>query len=731
MYLNTKNSIKTTLNSYSQIFFSENSFLASLLVLVSFLDPWVGFYGLISILFVNFTAIKLGYDKTTIQRGLYGFNALLTGLGTGMLYQPSISLTVIVLCVALLTLFITLALQGVLAKYGLSFLSIPFIIGMWIILLATKDFSSLGLAERGIYTYNELYALGGQNLVNIYDWFKNLQGFESLKIYFLSLGAIFFQSNVLAGIIISVGLLYFSRIAFSLSLLGFYVAYLFYLFIGADFSELEYTFIGFNYILTAIAIGGYFIVPSKASYFWVIVLLPLTILIASSLERVFSIWQIPIYSLPFNIIVLLFIYILKLRVTKSENLNDLFVKLETPEQTLYLYKTVTEEFKSKNYYPIHLPIKGNWNIMQAHNGEYTHKDKWRYAWDFIILDEQEKQYSGSGDYCEDYYCYNKPIFAPSFGYVVGINDGIEDNIIGEVNTAQNWGNSIVIKHTEFLYTQVSHLKSGSIKVKIGDYVKKGEILGSVGNSGHSPYPHLHFQIQATPYVGSETLDYPLYNYIIKNKSKVALINFGKPNKNDCIAPAGQDEILKNVLNFIPGKILKVLEKDNGDKTEIWEIKKDAYNQTFIVDKESDSYIFFYTTEAGLFFTNFKGDENSNLFVLFKSLYNVNKSFYKDIKLKNNIRPDLFFSKSMMWLQDIIAPFYIFLKVEFSLNYIEKDDEFMPSAINIKTENRKFLSKRLIDKENFDITIFKEGIIDIQSQKTTKKIRITTLKKTEL
>ncbi len=727
MSIKVKPALKTTLNSYSQIFFSENNFLASLLIAVSFLDPWVGFYGLISVLFVNFTAIKLGYDKFTIQKGLYGFNALLTGLGTGMIYQPSVSLTIIVLCIALLTLFITIALQGVLAKYALPFLSIPFIIGMWTILLATKDFSALGLAERGIYTYNELYALGGKNLVNIYDWFGNLQGFESIKIYFLSLGAIFFQSNVLAGIIIAIGLLNFSRIAFSLSLLGFYSAYLFYLFIGANFSELEYTFIGFNYILTAIAIGGYFIVPSKTSYTWVIVLLPVTILIASSLEHVFSVWQIPIYSLPFNITVLLFIYILKLRITKSESLNDLFVKLETPEQTLYLYKTVTEEFKSKNYYPIHLPIKGDWNVMQAHNGKYTHKDKWRHAWDFIILNEEGNQFSGSGDYCEDYYCYNKPVFSPSHGYIVGITDGIEDNIIGEVNTAQNWGNSIVIKHTEFLYTQVSHLKAESIKVKIGDYVKKGKLLGNVGNSGHSPYPHLHFQIQATPYVGSETLDYPLYNYIVKNQSEIELITFGKPQENHLVAPAELDEILKNALNFIPGKILQVSEEGNIYKTEMWKIQKNAYNQTYISDEKSDSSIFFYTTEAGVFFANFKGDKGSNLFIFFKSLYNINKSFYKNIEIKNNIRPDLFFSKPVMWMQDIIAPFYLFLEVKFSLNYIEKDDEFMPNAINIKTKNTKYFLKKSINEEVFEITIFRKGTIDIQSKNTSKKIRVETLK----
>ncbi len=723
MFNKLKPYINTTLNSYSQIFFSENNLLALFLVAVSFLDPWVGLYGLIAVFTANFLANYLGFDKTAIKKGLYGFNPLLVGLGTGMMYQPSFSLTVIVLFAALLTLFISIALKGILTKYALPFLSIPFVIGMWTVLLATNDFSALGLSERGIYTYNELYALGGQNFVNVYEWLNNIEGFQSVKIYLLSLGAIFFQNNILAGLIIALGLLYFSRIAFSLSLLGFYSAYLFYLFIGADFSELEYTFIGFNYILTAIAIGGYFIIPSKSSYLWVLVLLPVTVLIASSLEHIFSVWQLPIYSLPFNITVLLFIYILKLRVSKNESLNDLFIKLANPEQTLYLHKIASEEFKSKNYFPISLPINGDWNIMQAHNGKYTHKDKWRHAWDFIIEDDKKKQFIGLGDFVEDYYCYNKPVFAPSYGYVVGINDGIEDNIIGEVNTAKNWGNSIVIKHTEFLYTLVSHLKSGTIKVKIGDYVKKGDLLANVGNSGHSAYPHLHFQVQATPYIGSETIDYPLYNYLVKSNNKTKLITFGKPEKDDIIANAITDEILKNILNFIPGKTLKASLENSTDTSDIWEIKKDIYNQTFIEDANTNSFIFFYTTEAGIFFTNFKGDKKSNLFILFKALYNVNKTFYDNIEIENNIRPDLFFNKATMWLQDFIAPFYIFLNVKYTLKYIEKDDEFLPTAIKISSKNKQYKFNKKIAEENYNITIFKKGNIKILFDDNSKNLII--------
>jgi len=624
---NIKQLSTTILNSYSQVFFSENKLFASLLILISFFDKWAGASGLLAVLTANIAAFILGYNKISIQKGAYGFNALLVGLGTGLSFQPNIELFIIVFFASLLTLFITLALEGILAKYALPYLSIPFLLGIWIIILATKDFSALGLSERSIYTYNELYALGGKSFIDIYDWFSNLNLAVSLRIYFLSLGAIFFQNNILAGILISIGLLYYSRIAFSLSLIGFFSAFLFYKFIGADFSELGYTFIGFNYILTSIAIGSYFVLPSWRSYLWTILLLPVTVIITAGLAKVFTVWLLSVYSLPFNIVVIMFIYVLKLRTTKKEYLTDNFVKQSNPEKTIYLNKTAIEENKSKLFFPINLPFYGEWSIMQAHNGEYTHKDEWQHAWDFIILDKNAKQFKNKGNDVEDYFCYEKSVLAPADGIISDIFDGIEDNKIGEINTVKNWGNSIVIKHTELLYTQISHIKSGSFKFAKGDFVKKGDILAVIGNSGHSPYPHLHFQMQATPYVGSETLDYPIHNYIVNKKNKQKLITFGKPTLNQIVSTAEQDDIIHNSLNFKSGQKINIEVEYNNEKKElIWEIHKTAYNQTFIYCPATKSTAYYFSNDTGFYMKNFYGKKKSALFTFFMSMYSV-KKFY--------------------------------------------------------------------------------------------------------
>lgn len=711
----------TLFNSYSQVFFSESRLFAVVLILVSFLDYRAGVSGFVAVLVSNVTAYVLGFNRHSIKQGAYGFNALMVGLGIGVYFQFSAVLFITIIFAAIFTLFITLALEGILAKYALPYLSMPFLIGIWSVTLATRDFTALGLSESGIYTYNELYALGGTNFIFIYDWVNALEGFDSLKIYFLSLGAIFFQNKLLAGIFISLGLLYYSRIAFSLSLIGFYLAYFFYSFIGADFSELAYTFIGFNYILSAIAIGGYFIIPSARSYLWTVLLLPVTVIVTTSLGHVFSIWQLSIYSLPFNVVVLLFLYILKLRYTKTETLSSHFVRQATPEKSLYLNRTAASELKGKNFFPVGLPFWGQWTVTQAHSGEYTHKGNWRHAWDFVITDENGEQFKNSGDVAQDYFCYEKLVLSPASGYVSDIYDQVEDNLIGDINTAQNWGNSIVIKHSDYLYSQLSHLKAGSFKVKKGDYVKKGQLLAVVGNSGHSPYPHLHFQLQATPYIGSQTLDYPLHNYIHKHEGKFHLKTFGKPQEGQQIFPAETDEILKNAFHFIPGKKMLVHFCEN-EITQLfeWEVYKTVANQTYIYCAASQSTAYFFATESGFYFTNFVGSKKSPLFFFFSSLYQVEVAYYQGITKKAVLRPNLFFSRSVIFFHDFIAPFIFLIKSKYSITYLEKDDDFVPDFVNLqsKIENRIFSKKT--GEIKAEIHVRANQKIDIQIQNKTKK-----------
>ncbi|MCK5798514.1 MAG: M23 family metallopeptidase, partial [Deltaproteobacteria bacterium] len=83
----------------------------------------------------------------------------------------------------------------------------------------------------------------------------------------------------------------------------------------------------------------------------------------------------------------------------------------------------------------------------------------------------------------------------------------------DVNLDKNWGNLVILYHGQAVYSKVCHLSPGTLKVRDGQVVRRGEMIGSCGNSGRSAVPHLHFQLQPTGRVGSPTLPLELHDVI--------------------------------------------------------------------------------------------------------------------------------------------------------------------------------------------------------------------------
>ncbi len=684
IFPNFKDSI---LNSYSQVFFSNNKLFAVILLVVTFFDLNSGISGVFAVLVTNATAYLIGLNRHNIRAGYYGFNSLLVGLGLGIYYQMHIEFILILLFASIFTLFITVMLEGVIGKYGLPYLSISFLLGIWMVTLASREFTALQVSERGIFVMNDLYGIGGLFFVRIYNWFSTINLHESVVIYFRSLGAIFFQYSLFAGIIIAIGLLIYSRIAFMLSLIGFFAAYLFYKFVGGNIYELNYSYIGFNFILTSIAIGGFYIIPSRYSFLWVVLLIPLISITITATMTVFSLFQLSIFSLPFNIIVILFLYVLKFREKAILKPEMVAFQQFSPEKNLYSQINNKERFHNYKYLSLTLPFWGEWTVTQGHHGEYTHKEDWAHAWDFEITDEHGSNFKNSGKQREDYYCYNKPIICPADGWVEEIVDGVDDNKIGDSNLEQNWGNTIVIKHAEKLYSKLSHIKKESFKVKKGDFIKKGDILAACGNSGRAPEPHLHFQIQETPFIGSKTLDYPIGHYILHEKSNFVFKSYTRPKKNDIISNIEKNQTLFNAFHFVPGQQLKFKVMRAGEpkeKTVIWEVQADIYNNTYLYCLKTKSKAWYKNDGRIHYFTHFDGDRNSLLFYFYLGAYKVISGFYKGLRITDNYPIHALNNKGLIFLQDFIAPFYLFMKSEYTVEYLKMKDNLTDSMIFLRS-----------------------------------------------
>jgi len=123
----------------------------------------------------------------------------------------------------------------------------------------------------------------------------------------------------------------------------------------------------------------------------------------------------------------------------------------------------------------------------------------RYAIDFIKLGDDGSSYSGDEHKNASYHAYNTPILAVADGTVVAAVDGFHENaphtnkIAVPLTLTSLPGNNVIENIGGGLYVGYAHLIPGSLTVKPGHHVHRGQVLGRLGNSGNSTEPHLHIQ----------------------------------------------------------------------------------------------------------------------------------------------------------------------------------------------------------------------------------------------
>lgn len=224
----------------------------------------------------------------------------------------------------------------------------------------------------------------------------------------------------------------------------------------------------------------------------------------------------------------------------------LTMKLSVDEQSRInglLFQPLTEVYpseSSRNTTPLILPFHEEWTVVwggdtKEQNYHVSHKAQ-KHAFDLVITDKLGLSYRTEGKTNEDYYAFGKEIIAPCAAEVVLVVDGVKDNIPGELNPVYVPGNTVILKtgNNEFLF--FAHFRQHSIRVKQGQKVKQGQLLGLCGNSGNSSEPHLHFHIQDSEFMhtasgikcyfekllvnGTEKTDYsPVQHEKIRNAGK--------------------------------------------------------------------------------------------------------------------------------------------------------------------------------------------------------------------
>ena len=193
------------------------------------------------------------------------------------------------------------------------------------------------------------------------------------------------------------------------------------------------------------------------------------------------------------------LFAVNISVDNNSKINGLFVK---PYQESDLPKI------ERNTTKLLLPFKGEWTVIWGGDTKalnyHVENEAQKNAFDILITDEKGNSYKTDGKSNEDYYAFGKELYAPCDGEVVLVVDGVKDNKPGQLNPVYIPGNTVIIKTAKNEFLFFAHFKQNSIKVKQGEKVMQGQLLGLCGNSGNSSEAHLHFHIQNTENMNEAT-----------------------------------------------------------------------------------------------------------------------------------------------------------------------------------------------------------------------------------
>lgn len=210
----------------------------------------------------------------------------------------------------------------------------------------------------------------------------------------------------------------------------------------------------------------------------------------------------------------------------------------------FLPHTAPLPVPERNATELSLPFKGRWLVAwggdtRELNQHHPVRNQ-RFAFDFLGADEQGKTRTGTGMRNEDYYCFGREILAPADGVVTEAIGGVRDNVPGSMNPFSALGNCVIIQHREHEVSVLAHLRQGSVRVKAGDKVTRGQVVGLCGNSGNSSEPHLHYHLQNTPIIQDGTGIKCFFQKVVLHKDSGSETRADySPVKGDILSGEGQ------------------------------------------------------------------------------------------------------------------------------------------------------------------------------------------------
>lgn len=539
-------SLKGLLRSYAAIFFISDARVGALFLLATLWFPNTGAAGLLAAITGTITARVMQFSNN--HSGLYAYNSLLVGLTLGAAYKLEEHLVVLIFLAAILTVFVTVAVADALWRFErLPALSLPFVIVAFTVTFAAHGFGSLSQYLTPLAPIKPFL-------------------FEPADHFLTALSSTFFIPHPVPGLLFFVGVLLTSHYLALLAISGYFVGHtLYHTLSGLSYSTVT-DWTGFNFTLTAMTLGGIFMVPGRVSFLIAMLGAALAAVITTATQTYMLVYGLPVMAIPYLLTTLTILTALSKRIASTPPYL-LLDRPDLPEVSLERARLIRVRGGQSNSIPVYAPFLGEWVVYQGFNGRHTHQPPWQHALDFIIMIEGQS-YRNSGTQPEDYYCFGVPVVSPVFGTVVRCINNQPDNFPGEVNTQQNWGNLVLIRLYNHFHVLICHLQQNSLEIVEGQVVEPGQSIGRCGNSGRSPQPHIHLHIQKDASLDSPTVPFHLTHVTTVNGSSARTFQFYiRPSENQKVSQPTINPYFKMALHLPVGRQLYYRYRRNDEEWE--------------------------------------------------------------------------------------------------------------------------------------------------------------------
>lgn len=178
-----------------------------------------------------------------------------------------------------------------------------------------------------------------------------------------------------------------------------------------------------------------------------------------------------------------------------------------------------------------LPFSGTWIVSQGYNGAETHQGFAAYALDLVALDERGQAYRGRGGRRRDWFGFGAEVLASADGTVVRAIDRFQDNLIMGRATDVN---TVIVEHNAGELSEYVHLQHGSVRVRVGERVLRGQVIARAGNSG-AQTPHLHWAFLSS-LAPIRTRPAVFARYEMRSGDGTWQLTRGTPRQGDLVRP---------------------------------------------------------------------------------------------------------------------------------------------------------------------------------------------------